>query len=74
MDMSMVVYLLVFAAIVLPVALWRSEDVQIRQASSGGRWENLPDLFKKLWAPTVLLEDSVGAGVAMIASGGRAEF
>ena len=56
---DLIVYSLVFAAIFLPVALWRRErggDVVMPETG----WDNLPPVFRILWKPSYLLENAVG--------------
>lgn len=55
---NLVVYGLVFLAVVLPVALWRRDDAAVASIEPG--WFNLPGLFKMFWSVAVPLEFLVG--------------
>jgi tight adherence protein C len=62
---DLIAYALVFAAIFLPIALWRREgsgDVVMPDAG----WDRLPAVFRLLWKPSYLLENVVGAKFSRI--------
>ena len=58
------IYVLVFLAVLLPVALWKRDDGAYAERRPQPGWENLPSAFKALWAPICLLESSVGTALA----------
>jgi len=62
---DLTVYALVFAAVFLPVALWKREgsDAVVKPAAG---WDNLPAVFRILWKPSYLLEHAVGAKMARL--------
>ena len=59
----MMLYVLVFAAIVLPVVLWRRDKVVVSTEAERGE-ENLPGLFRRLWGVVLALETSLGVVLA----------
>lgn len=59
----MMLYVLVFAAIVLPVVLWRRDMVVVSTEVERGV-ENLPGLFRRLWGVVLALETSLGVVLA----------
>lgn len=63
-----IVYVLVFfAAIFLPLAVWRTDRFADRTVPTGD-WNRLPGLFKALWRPAFLLETTLGDAFARIFS------
>lgn len=74
MDFPILVYALVFSAIVLPVLLWRrNESNGSVVAGMPVRKTALPGLFHVLWGLAVALEKSVGMSLATLQPGGRKE-
>jgi len=59
----MLLYILVFAAIVLPVVLWRRDRTIVPVEAERGE-KNLPSLFRRLWGLVLALETSLGVALA----------
>lgn len=55
-------YILVFAAVVLPVVLWKRDEIVASAGVERGE-RNLPSLFRRLWGLVLALESSLGAAL-----------
>ena len=60
---STLAYLLVFAAVALPIAIWRRDDDDASLRPEAG-WDRLPGVFKFFWKPIYLLEHALGDHLA----------
>lgn len=63
-----IVYVLVFAAVFVPIAFWR-RDQFVDSTVPPGDWKRLPSVFKILWRPSYILETSIGAMFAYVLPG-----
>ncbi len=62
---DLIAYALVFAAVFLPMAVWR-RDASVESAMPDAGWNNLPFVFKLLWKPSYLLENAIGAKLSLL--------
>lgn len=68
MQENYIIYAVVFAAVFLPVAIWRRE-AYVSADMPIGDWNRLPAVFKFFIRPAYLLETSIGRTLAMILPG-----
>lgn len=62
---DLIVYALVFAAVFLPMAVWK-RDASADATMPDVGWNNLPFVFKLLWRPSYLLENAIGAKLSFL--------